>query len=241
MTVPAPFAYVFVVLTVIFSVSSCDSGGVVPISLVCTQDAQPAVLMPLEVGNFWEFDVVRNNGVSEDPVRIEILEKTDFVLDSETGPIFASDIYNIGKETPQTLDLWQNQEGGTALVGRINDFDTLIVNGHLKPFPAPGPTSTYFRSFRLDPETGIYQLVDSTAFPLISINEVVETPAGTFSTYVFKWFIPPTGDITLGKEILYHWAPGVGEVARFWRNEGGTTNSKSWLLRDYCLMAPANT
>lgn len=232
------------VLTVIASACDSHQADEFPSPLVCTQQSQPGNLMPMEVGNFWQFEVTNFWNTPEPDVRIEILEKTDFTLPNGSAPIYASDIWNIGDPSPETVDLWQNQPGGTVLAGSIQRQDTIVVQGHFLPFPASLPTTTYFRSFDMDPDTGEYFVTDSTAIPLVSVNKVVETPAGTFTTYVFKLTIPASGDVSLGTDIFYHWAPGYGQVAREFRTEGepeSTPNSTTWLLKDFCLMAPENS
>ncbi len=197
---------------------SCDSSSPAEKEriLVCTQDPVPRVLMPLEVGNFWDLVAQRHDGTVVDTLRTIITTKLSPEKYGIEGA-FVAEEYNFSDPLNVWRKLiWKNEPDGLLLAGLIRDADTVITNFRKYPFPATSGDTFY--SYVVDSSNvpGELVRVDSTEWSVFSVGHLVSTPVREFSTVVFKYYREsPLFDVS-GDNIYEQVAPGIGVVARDW-------------------------
>ncbi|GMQ83220.1 MAG: hypothetical protein BMS9Abin05_2710 [Rhodothermia bacterium] len=224
-------------LIALVTLMSCDSNSDPP-SLVCTNDPIPGPLVPMEVGNYWDYDILDHKGEVTDSARFEILE--EIFLDELGGANrqFVANWHDIGSPAQETREIWTDENDGTHFSGFIMGVDTAAADFLRFGYPAtPGDVFVGY-DYTRDSETGILVKTDTSEYTLVAVDEIIQTPAGRFSTYVYKVLRDPPGGVLWGTWLYLHYAPGFGLVARVvWpgRAERQGEIELQFLLRDYCL------
>lgn len=227
-------------LLLLFALGGCDNHSNVPPSEPkCTTDAQPGVLMPLAVGNYWDYDVFQSSGRLSDSLRFEVLSMIR-LNDGILPPVgYVTNWHKKGRPLANRSWVYANTRFGLRIVGAV-DTDTVFAEFTTYPYPASSRTTFYSYSYSRDPTTTALVRSDSTLYTLVATDSVAITPAGHFATYVYKFFIPPpVEDVLWGDFVYQQYSPGIGLVALNMVGESSDFPGAPQLrhvLTDFCLM-----
>lgn len=224
-------------IVLVVLVSGCDSAGPSPNpgqGLVCTTGSESNTILPLRVGNYWDYYHYQAGFPVSDSARWAVtkqfLEGT-----TESDPSFFGLIwYSLDRSPPEGVSLYEVKEKGLYDRGISAPEDSIFASSLLYPYPAQLGALGHRLNYGW--EVDHYVVDDSTEVELIEIDSVFETPAGTFSTYVYRWFLPPPPDVGLGRWIYDYYAPGYGFVARESRRQLSLEIVHSWKLNRLCIL-----
>ena len=228
------FAYVAgIAFVATFVLVSCDTGPGEPDPAVCRAEPVPGALMPLAVGNHWDLHRIRA-GIEAPLDTLRLLVSSEFSGESTSGLVtgFRRLQYRLGTPPPETSRI-EIGDGGVHRVAWVGPNDTLYVDNVPFPYPATmGTRSSLVRPFY---DEGTWQIRDTLDVELIAVDEVIETPAGRFEAYVYKYYNPPPFDVLFGDDIYDYYVPGIGHVAQIWKSPTDNSVKTSYFLVDYCL------
>ena len=205
-----------------------------PVELICTTGPIADAFYPLEKGNFWKYVGRNSGGVVLDTVWHLISQEWMLDLGEGRDKLYGRYPTTFGQPVPPNAHLVFSNDQGFGQAGFISLADTLVALNLTKPYPAPVGTITYTHLYTLSGS----EIRDSIRTELISIDTQIETPAGTFSTVVYRHYIPPVGNTVAGHLSDHYLTAGIGRVAYIIRSVNTAGALVSWLLNDYCLMQP---
>ena len=223
-------------------VIGCDSiPREVEQKLVCTHTPQYGRLMPMELGNYWDYQEVFDEDRIADTTRFSLFTEINIPGYLDSYRVFGGRWYNLGDTPSNRIELWSNQGDGIHRSGIIALGDTLSEDFLGFPFPATPDTKVYWYAYQKNETTGEFEKRDSTLVELISTDEIIDTPAGQFSAHAYRYATkPPVDDVSYGSIIYWHVVPALGIVAISiydgWADRDSPARKQS-LLVDYCLMA----
>lgn len=192
----------------------------------------PGQLQPLEVGNYWNYELRNFNNEVIDSSRYEILNEVRHRNYLDDLRRFAGTWISPSGPDSNRRAVYLNQSDGLHLVGLINGSDTAAVNFMVYPFPADSGTVFYSYDQKRIDGTDQFEATDSTRYELVSTDTRVDTPAGAFETYAYRRFEPPPFDVRWGDYTYFHFAPGIGLVGRFtWPENRDRIGAPNYALR----------
>lgn len=195
--------------------------------------------MPLEFGNYWKYLVYDNfQNILKDSIRFRISKNWSIQKESDGSWLYGAQMISEGEPDPTGANLVYSDERGYGQAGVIADNDTLIVDRVNWPFPVTIGADTF--TYRFAWNNDHYVVADSIQTFVLSTNEEIETPVGTFNTIVYRRIIPP--DEIAGTAEAWsdaHIVPGIGQVAFVIRTSLDGSAKFSYLLSEYCLNQPA--
>ena len=171
------------------------------------------------------------DGTILDTIRTTVTREVQIEHESEIISAFARSTIDLSLES-----VYGNGDDGIYRYGGIAATDTLTMRNLQFPYPAQvGQNSTIVRlNFDVE-DTQEWEIYDTLHVALVAIDEEIVTPAGTFLTHIYKYYLPPPSDVLYGDFIYSYMAPGVGQVAQIHRREFNGTDKYLYLLGDYCL------
>ncbi len=225
-----------------FWFGGCDSGiAGGDAALVCSNHAVAGTLRPLEVGNSWSFEVTDFFGEVLDTLRHEITSELSAAR-FDNNRAFVLKRFNLDTASSADMRIWVDSGDGQSMEGFIGDQDTVLVRFLKYPFPAKEGDTFYSYTWTRSTETGQLSIKDSTRYDVVGTNSIIDSPAGLFTTTVFKYYHQTQPDVS-GNDIYLHFAPGYGLVARREWSRGISTSTPpefQHMLIDYCLMSIQN-
>jgi hypothetical protein len=197
-------------------------------------NAQQSVLMPLEVGNTWQYS--RQTLLSSDTISENITEKLTVNFEDVDYDVYAMQSFLLPENTTDSLRvLFRNAAEGVWEFGMYNARDTLILRNLLFKYPAMVGDTTNTIVYSISDEIVV---TDTITVELIAIDEPVVTSVGTFDCHVFYSYVlleneqmktdrfeliygnqiitidpGPNKSMPMGFEIFTYLAPNVGKVA----------------------------
>jgi hypothetical protein len=156
---------------------------------------QNDVILPLNVGNYWEFIDSTFSGdtlLVVDTSKVEITGKTFIEYQNNSYEVYFWSWYDQYTNPPvPSAQKWliRNESDGLWEYGMLSDTDTLLLqNRHLK-FPANvGDSWNIFAYLIMD---STIQVSDTLVMECIATDQAFNTPIGTFQCYVYqyRWII----------------------------------------------------
>jgi hypothetical protein len=191
------------------------------VGLSCTQVNEPVVevpkeLMPLTVGNRWRYLSGLFN--PPDTTVLEITRRIPVTIEGVAYEASAYKYYRQGGAVSDVEWLHWNGDDGLYWLGGISDADTLLLKKLGFKYPAevgeswPVPTMAYSSSDRR------FYVRDTLTFHVVSTKEELETPAGKFECFVYRFSRKPAPDVLAYWNYFEYYSPGLGWVAEIVRD-----------------------
>ncbi len=205
-----------------FVLLSCDATSPIEPDPDPKPDPEPLQdgIWPLRVGASWTYKRVTPGFPKVDTIKFVVPRK--FVSKQTGEESYFIHRYDNGFIRDTTYQwTWSNRNDGLYQTAILSASDTMDVSMNHRPYPATLGTvgGDIFVSF----ETEKITPVDTLLSPLISTNETLETPAGSFTTYVYRTVLPKHPQTNFGKILRAYLAPHVGVVGWQIYSEADTT------------------
>lgn len=202
--------------------------------LVCSKEPQPGVIQPLEVGNYWTFQVRGTAGRFIKMITQSVVDSLEFAY--EGRDIRAWQIYwDHGHrfDDQEGTPLLSNGIDGLYNNGMVRLGDTVLTNGIRLLYPTTAGTQFDPGGTRIL-SGGLVREFDDLRTTVVSTDSIIATPAGLFSAYVYSRTHIPSGDADDELEVTIDlfYSPGIGPVAEITHSRLGTHKE---LLADYLL------
>lgn len=192
-------------------------------------------LMPLEVGNLWEYEV--RNHLFQNPVvdtiRYEVTSEVQVALEGTSNNAYAFNLLPFTEGMTEYHWLYRNTVDGLYLMGGIAETDTLFIDSIDKKYPAEtgetweSPQVSFSRS---DLE---FYISDTLKITVVDTDRKVETMAGTFQCYVYHFEADQGEDVASNAQIFQFYSPGVGLIKQEDRRESDNELRSELVLIGY--------
>lgn len=171
-------------------------------------------LMPLEVGNWWEYQINRplRTNSPPDTVREVVSRAVTVEINGQSYTAFGWNADIDFSPLPEYQWLSRNGEDGLYKMGGIAGTDTLFINEisyKLKAEVGDSWQMTQVSFSRSDLE---FYISDTLQVTLMDTDRVVETPAGTFRCYVYHFDVSMGYDVAERFDYFMFYSPGVGMI-----------------------------
>lgn len=172
-------------------------------------------LMPLAVGNYWDYHRWYISPNIADTIREEVLSEHTFSLDGIEQKVYGYQRFNTAIENPEIDYQWfrMNDEEGSHLAGGISAVDTLIQQNIVYKYPEDEGQMWDYSGISYNFESGNFSITDTISIEVVSLNDTFETEFGSYKgCYVYRYSEIGKGDG------VYHWhhyvyiKPGIGIV-----------------------------
>jgi len=188
----------------------------------------PDVLLPLAVGNYWDYQVQHS---WTDSVKYVVSKMLKVQNEGEE-----LDVYVWGKEGGDINWLYMNKDDGLYLVGGYTEYDTLIHPVLQYKYPVNKDETWRVPRMVYNLYENRFYIKDTLTYTCIDTNYVINTDIGKFSTYVFLYKLKPADDVQEHELNYYYFSPSHG----FIYNKVSTDLDTTWIkaktiLYDYCL------
>jgi len=179
-------------------------------------DREP--IRPLAVGNYWAY-TVEAPPFPLDSFRVEITRAVELPRDGQPMQTFAEQLF-FEDDRPYSAsdELYAHGPGGLYRWGRAAETDTLVLRQRTRKYPAEVGEAWPFIRVVYNRSTGQHLVRDTLTMTLVATDEEIETPAGTFTCYVYKYSFLPADDVATPWDVYDYFAPGVGNVAQIIRH-----------------------
>lgn len=171
---------------------------------------QPDELRPLAMGNWWEYEVTYSS--IKDTLRYEVRKVETVSIEGETYTAFGWNLVPFPENTPEYYWLQRNGENGLYTMGGIADTDTLFVNELSKKYPAEVGETWRVPQLAFSRSNLEFYVSDTLEITLVDNDRQVDTPAGTFLCYVYKFSLFPADDVPTLWDYFMFYKPGTGLI-----------------------------
>jgi len=179
-------------------------------------------LVPLAVGNTWNYARFAISVNYRDTMSVVIVDEDQLEYDGRPYTAYTQFNYFNFNDNPYPwrwmvrTDKDGHYQFASIIVSSQSGIDTLVINDLVYKYPAEIGDSTFVKRFKF--AGGVKNEIvvfDTVIYTLISKDEEIETPAGTFSCYVYKHYRPPFAlDVLYGDYVYEYFVPGIGKVAK---------------------------
>jgi hypothetical protein len=239
-------ALLLVVSYALFGIG-CDSGSIgegeddpppdTLKTLVCTTEPSLTELMPLEVGSYWKYFSYDFEGGVQDSVRVQVSPDWTDMLGRGGHRLFGLQEISDGDSDPKGAHLYYSDERGLVQAGIVSLDDTLLIDNVYRPFPSSLGVTAYKHRYGWNGSS--WEVRDSLLQEVIALDKEFATPAGTFSTIVYRNYVPPCcPDVATGIWSDIYYAPGIGKVGIEYRSPASGELKGQLKMSSYCLMKP---
>jgi len=152
---------------------------------------QSDVIVPLAVGNYWEFadsTIIEDTLIFIDTSMVGITGKQNIEYQSNNYEVFYWNGFDMNTNPPEPQPMkWliRNQSDGLWEYGMLNDTDTLLLQNLTLKFPANIGDSWPIMAYVIT-DTSI-SVGDTLTMECIDTDQEYITPAGTFNCYVYQY------------------------------------------------------
>lgn len=196
---------IFVLLSSLVLLAGCDLFN-------NEQEKSIDELMPLAVGNYWEYEYNRRS--FKDTLRYEVATEIQVPWGDTSYTAYGYNRVPLPPEIPEFYWLYRNGEAGLYLMGGMADTDTLYTQYVNKPWPAGEGQIWDIPRLAFSRDSLKFYVSDTLQVTLIDTDREIETPAGTFECYVYKYTVSLADDVRLNSDYFMYYSPGVGLVAQ---------------------------
>lgn len=196
-------------LTGLLVLAGCDT---------MTEEPEPRIeLEPHAVGNRWDY--LLEYFSEPDTFSLVLDRKVMLTFNDRPRQAFIRHHFLNGHRIQPDLEfLYANGEDGIYQLGAFAPSDTILFESLAFPYPAQvGDTGTFIRYHLNREEPRQWEITDTLTVEVISTDEQIETPAGTFSSYLYKYYLPEEC-ASVGNDIYVYYVLGVGRVAQIARS-----------------------
>jgi len=164
---------------------------------------------------------------------MEITRQISVTHEGETLLASAMTYYPRGSERPDYEWLLLNGINGLYIVGGISSTDTLVIKNLELKFPAEVGDSWPVPNVRYSLSDERFYISDTLAYSLVAKDEELQTPAGNFKCYVYKYSRKPADDVSAIWDYYFYYASGIGLVGEITRDQFENGAIKERLLLYY--------
>ncbi len=166
------------------------------------------VLVPLDVGNWWEYEVRITGG----PLyfRETVFETVEVPVRGTTVTAGAVATDN-GTEPPYKW-LRANGPSGLHILGGVAPSDTFYTDAVRYRYPAKVGDKWKSPQLAFSRSKQEFYVSSTLEVTLVDDDKVVVTPAGTFVCHVYKFSQRPANDVLAVWDYFMFYAPGIGLI-----------------------------
>lgn len=180
------------------------------------------VLVPLTVGNWWKYETTGSTGHKDS---IEWRIHADTLL-SHGGENFIAAIcgwyYPRAGISNDVRWIYINDGEGLNIVGGISSHDTVVTKYVERKYPINRSEAWEFQELQYDHYQRKFGFYDTLRVSCLATDQTFETPVGTFQCHVY-YFKRSFEDVFAKRENFVYFAPGIGMVGWYEKNEGSET------------------
>jgi len=195
-------------VTIVVQLAGCKLLGPDDNLWACAYDDDPCVLVPLAVGNYWDYILYGGDGTVRDSLdRKEISYARDFRIEGDS--IHAYRLGSVAIALDQ-MAFAANLQGGLYKIGLVKAINPDPMKVLAFPFPAQvGDTGTMIGTWREDRR----DIVGPITVELVDLFEWIETQAGIFRTIVYKYRHPPPFYKPFDGHNYVYFRPGLAPIS----------------------------
>ncbi|MEX0609441.1 MAG: hypothetical protein WD016_13520 [Balneolaceae bacterium] len=197
----------------------------------------PDDLMPLAVGNYWEYDFTYLE-VIKDTLRYEITAGVEVPVGDTSYTAYAANFLPFPSGAPEYYWLYRNGEAGVYQMGGMAETDTLFMNNIRRMYPAEEGQTWDIPQLSFSRDSLEFYVSDTLSITLIDDGREIVTSAGTFECYVYKFKIDfyEEGVVFTTWDYFMYYSSGVGLVAQISTSEDKPESIKEEMyLMDFSL------
>ncbi|MBC8346450.1 MAG: hypothetical protein ISR82_00490 [Candidatus Marinimicrobia bacterium] len=184
-------------------------------------------LVPLSVGNYWAYQQKAYLGediiIEGSTVTFygEIVGDTIITFDGHSHQTAIWNWFNPPSHDPTPYKwLYSNCKDGLFRVGGIAPVDTLFRKNLYLKYPTQLGDKWEFPLLTYDFHTKEFLFTDTLTYTCMATNEPFETPAGSFSCYVYHYRKKQAEDVLTISDIYLYYVPGLGRVGSELKDNG---------------------
>lgn len=181
-------------------------------------------LMPLAVGNWWEYEATYLD-VLKDTIRYEVTAEIEVPVGDATYTAYAANFLPFPPDLEPYFWLRRNGEQGIYSMGGISKADTLFMNEVEYKFPSEVGETIQSPQVSFSYDRFEFYLSDTLSITLVDDGREIDTPAGKFNCFVYKFTVSNGDDVPRWDYYLYY-RTGVGLVAQIATSEDEPENIK---------------
>ena len=189
-------------------------------------------LMPLAVGNYWEYENTYLD-VIKDTLLYEVTEEIQIPIGDTTYTAYAMNFIPLPPDLPSYYWLRRNDEEGLFLMGGISDTDTLFMNE--VEYRLPIRVGEIFETPRISFSFARreFYISDTLSITLIDDDREVITPAGKFKCFVYNFDLSAGDDVAERFDYYLFYSLGVGLVKQEERGKFNQDIKSEFILMNY--------
>lgn len=174
------------------------------------------VLMPLAVGNWWEYEIIRPGWENphQGTVRESVSEQIEVSVDGENYLAWGWNSEIDRGSYPEFKWLNRNGEGGLYALGGIAETDTIFRNILAYKYPSTIGESWKYHQALFSMSNFKFYVSDTLKITLLDNNRAIETPAGKFKCHVYYFQISMGYDVPGYFGYYIYYKPGIGLIAQ---------------------------
>lgn len=206
-------------LILIVTCTGCD--------LFTNEQSISAELIPLQVGNYWDYHRWYISPNIADTIREEILSEHAFMIEGIEQKVYGYQRFNATLSDPEIDYQWlsMNNEQGYSIVGGISEADTLVQPGSYYKYPTSVGQLWEYSGISYNFESGQFSNSDTLTMEVVSLNDTFGTELAKYKgCLVYRYSEIGKGDA------VYHWhhyiyiKPDIGIVGVETRDFLGSEN-----------------
>jgi len=215
---------IFPLLCSLVFLSSCDL-------FKNEQETPVGQLMPLAVGNYWEYETTYLD-VIKDTIRYEVTAEVQVHIGDSSYTAYAANFLFPSSGIEPYYWLRRNGEQGLYVMGGVSNTDTLYMNEIEYKFPSEEGETIQAPQVSFSRERLEFYVSDTLHITLIDKDREIVTPAGTFECVVYKFTISHGEDVFLKSDYFIYYSFEVGLVAQIatTENKPEEINEEMYLL-----------
>lgn len=207
-----------------------------PLSLIsitgCEANYEPwvipdKVLVPLDVGNWWEYEVRVTGGPFY--FRDTVFESVGVTVRGEL--IMTSAIATDNGSEPPFKWLYANGPGGLYIMGGVAPTDTFHTAIVKFRYPAKVGQKWMMPQLSFSRSKLEFYISDFLEVTLVDDDSVVVTPAGTFVCYVYRYVVDAGDDVVQDFVYFTYYSPSIGFIKQEERREDESLLNEMVLIR----------
>jgi hypothetical protein len=203
------------------------------LKLACTIGPESDTILPNRVGNYWDYYLYSENSSVIDSARYIVAKRFSDLSAGDDSTVFGMQWYRLGANPPDGSTLYEIRSTGLFQRGVLAPVDTFLVDTLSYPYPATLGAKGSLVQFGWEQDH--YVIDETPEVELIDSAVILDTPAGIFSTHVYRWILPPPADVGFGNWIYDYYAPGYGFISRELRRRFSLEVINSWKLERLCI------
>ncbi len=210
----------FIIVTLLF-LTGCDN-SIGPIS--------SEEIWPLKPGNVWLYRVEHPTWI-KDTLKMEITGTMIVSYGGQNYTVSKMMFYGKNQSPPEYQWLYWNGPDGVYAMGGVSPTDTFVVKELELKYPSEVGDRWQYRSVAYSFNRKEFYIRDTLTYSLVGKEVPVETPAGKFKCYQYRFSQKPADDVGAVWDYNFYYSLGTGHVAEETISQlDGTTKDKYVLL-----------